>query len=248
MKKNFHDRVTNRSKPTSDQPMYQFFGEEVSLQEDKANVRQEIEETVVRVLDHSRMQKAGYWLMVGVLSILLILFVIKTNLSATVGSIMMIFLFLLGVRRIPFSYNADINFYLANVTVTLKAMFQHFSITSKLIKHADKILFVSVTAMLIEHLTLRWFLFAPISSAIYTVGFYGMWLGCILCFANRDTSKAYRGFALAYIYHLIVILFNGLFNNDLYIFTVVSAFVIWTIAGWMKKCAIEDIQITRKSS
>lgn len=246
MKKNFRDRATDHSRPTNDQPMYQYFGQEVSTPIEKPAITQEIEETVANVLDNSKIEKAGYWVMIGVLSILLISFIIKTNITGIVSSVMMIGLFFIGVRKITFSYNATVNYYLANVTVTLKAMLRNFSLTNKLVPHAEKVLIFSVLSLIIEHFLLRWFLFAPISSAIYTVGFYGMWVGIVLCFATRETAKAYRGLTLAYLYYIITIFFNGLFIGDIYIFTVVSSFIIWTIAGWMKNFVIEDIQVAHK--
>lgn len=246
MRRDFRERLTQQTRQADDQPMYQYFGQDHSTQQtSQVNITQEVTETIVKALDDSRLEKAGYWVMVGVLSVLLIPFVIKMNLSATVGSIMLIALTIFAVRKITFSYDSDTNFYLANATITLKAMLRHFSITAKLLPHSDMILKISVIAMMVEHFLLRWFLFAPLSSLIYTISFYGMWMGVVLCFAKRETAKAYRGLVLAYIYHVIAILLSGFFNNDLYIFTVISALLIWTMAGWMKKCVIEDIKVSK---
>ncbi|WPS85301.1 hypothetical protein SMD22_01350 (plasmid) [Brevibacillus halotolerans] len=247
MKKDFHAQITQATKNEDDQPMYQYFAQHTSTQQTpQVNVTHDISERVIKTLDDTRLQKAGYWIMVLVLTALLIPFFIKMNVAGIISATMMIALTILSVKKVTCSYDSNTNFYLANATLTLKAMFRYFSVTAKLLPYSDKILKSSVIVMMMEHFVLRWFLFVPLSGLIYTIGFYGMWLGVLLCFAKRETTTIYRGLMLAYVYHLIAILLNGVFNNDLYIFTVISALILWTIAGWMKKSVIEDIKPSNK--
>ncbi|MFF2531325.1 hypothetical protein ACFVS2_20695 [Brevibacillus sp. NPDC058079] len=247
MRKDFRDHLSQDTRKEDDQPMYQYFAKDpLHEQASQANVAQEISETVIQALNATKLEKSGYWIMLGILSVLLIPFIINVNVVGTVSCLILIGLTILVIRKVTFSYDVTTNFYLANATLTLKALFRYFSLTTKLLPYSDKILNVSVSMMMVEHFLLRWFLFAPVSSLIYTIGFYGMWTGILLCFAKRETIKAYRGLVLAYVYHLIVILLNGFYNNDLYIFTVISALILWTIACWMKRCVIEDVKTPNK--
>lgn len=253
MHKNFREQVNPSSNRSQDDPMYQYFGDNSSNKENEqkgTDATIELAGQVIQKIDNSRLEKAGYWILIVVLVVLAIAFLIEGMWSGmwsnVTGSVLLIAVTIFVMRKVRFAYSLETNFYLANATNTLKAMFHHFKLTAKIIPYAHTVLFCSVFTMMLETFILRWFLFSPLSGLIYTIGFYGMWIGVILLFAKRATKEAYRGLLLAYVYYILVILLNGLTLHMVNIFTVLSALLVWTLAGWMKHCAIEDVKVENK--
>lgn len=241
MHKNLREQLSPSANRSQDDPMYQFFSDQKEEQQ-KTDDTLKLAEQVIQTIDDSKLEKVGYWTLVGVLAVLFITLLVQGMWSGSIGALLLIAITIFVMRKVPFSYSVETNFYLANVTNTLKAMFHHFRITAKIIPYAHTVLYCSVLVMVVETFILRWFLLSSLSGLIYSVGFYGMWLGVVLLFAKRSTVEAYRGLLLAYGYHILVILMNGLSIHVVNVFTVLSAILIWTLAGWMKQCVIEDIK------
>lgn len=250
MKRDFSNITRQTSRPKDDNPMDQFFGDSPSTKKEqlaKPSPTIEVESVVKKateIMDHKKVNKTGFGILLAVLLASAGFFGFNGNWTDTIGAILFVVVTIILMLKVKYRYSEESNYYLANVTTTLRAMFRHYRITKKLMDNAIPIMSWSVVLMTIEHFLLRWFLFSPISSTLYTIGYYVLWIGIIMSFAKRDTKSAHRALMFVYGYYVLSILFTTFFYHDLYYFTVITAILIWILAGWMKNCEITDVKVT----
>ncbi|WCF11489.1 hypothetical protein NDS46_31525 (plasmid) [Paenibacillus thiaminolyticus] len=246
MNKEFKGRILEQHECSDDNPMEQFFGDtsasELKVQNNRIIEIEEVVDRATNIIDQAKVERAGFGILIGVLAILILLFILKKNFVGSIGASMLIIFVFLIMRRVKYFFNVELNHYALNLSLAFQAMFHRYSATKKLLHNAIPIMAWSIVFLVTEHFILRWFLFKPLSSLIYTLGFYGLWIGVVMAFANSQSKEAYRGLLFAYTFYVIALFFSAIYYNDLYYFNVITALLIWLLAGWIKNCNLTDMK------
>ncbi|MDF2880230.1 MAG: hypothetical protein K0R54_787 [Clostridiaceae bacterium] len=237
-------------KPTSeaDKTMVQMYGTSSKFgdykEKNKKPKQKKIQKQKLELPEKIEIEHVGYILLSIVMILQSILFTFNGDIGNAIGGIILAIISIIIPLTIRFVYNDNINYYLANATVTLKSLFLNLEITSGLMKLSTKIFFASVGAVAIQQLILRHFLFLPLSNMIYSFGYYGMLFSSLLCFANRETNELHKGFSIYSSCAFLLILENGFIAQYKFInyHLVISLMIFWTLSCLFKKCVIEDIQ------
>lgn len=229
-------------------PMDQYMGEISTKSGSQQTPTSGIEvEAVVKkatdIIDHDKMNKVGFVVLAVVLLVTSGYLALNGNYVDAIGGFLFVVLNVILLMKVKVHHSEDSNYYLANATTTLRAMFRHYKLSKKIMDNYVPIMSWSIVLMIVEHLILRWFLFSPLSSTLYSLGFYGLGIGVVMAFSQRDTKSAHRALTFAFAYFVFSILFTAFFNQELYYFTIITAMLIWLISGWLKNCAIKDVKM-----
>lgn len=156
------------------------------------------------------------------------------------GTLMAVFSFLL-VWKVHYRYTRESNFYFYHFTVTLRGILNHFRTTSILYEASEKIFLYSIGVMAIQHFLLSWF---SLTSILYTVGYYGMFLGIILNLAKRKTLLVSKGLFL-YSILLAVMTVQNTFGSLHYMnyHTTISMLLFLFLSGLFQTIQIEELNI-----
>lgn len=132
---------------------------------------------------------------------------IKSFIGVAVLGVMSFFLIRV-TKEVP--YTPELEHYVGNASVTLKALFMQFSFTRHLIPHAESLFLWGIIAVITERLFLSWFFLSSLSSILYGLGFFAMVVGTILCFANRETDIIAEGLTVYCVGMALVMIWNAL--------------------------------------
>jgi hypothetical protein len=175
-----------------------------------------------------------------------IFFLLSFNLSDFLGGLLLaVFSFLLA-GKVHYRYTEETNFYFYNFSVTLKGLLNHYRTTSVLMEGSEKILIYSVLLMTIQHFLLSWF---SLTSVLYTIGYYGVFLGILLNLVKRKTMLIYKGLFLYAILLFLMNIQNG-FGSFHYInyHTALSFCFFWYFAGFFQSVKITNVHIDKDES
>lgn len=242
-KQNMNSPVNQKNQ--SDESMRQLFGDSPDNQQfthtptfKKKNFNVEN----IPIPNKEGMIKKGY-IAFGVILIIEALFLLTVGfkmLDFLGGTIMAVLSFLLA-WKVKYRYNSESNYFFYNFTVTLKGVLNHYRTTSILLDASEKILIYSIGLMAVQHFLLSWF---SLTSILYSVGYYGVFLGIILNLAKRKTELIYKGLFLYSLLFLLMSLqnaFGGLHYVNYH--TVLTLFLFWYLAGLFQSLKISEFHI-----
>lgn len=178
----------------------------------------------------------------GVILLVEALFLLNgMNVFGFIGGTLMAVLSFLLAWKVQYRYTRESNFYFYHFTVTMRGLLSHYRATSILYEASEKIFLYSIGLMTVQHFLLSWF---SLTSMLYTVGYYGMFLGIILNLAKRKTLLVSKGLFL-YSVLLAVMTVQNTFGSLHYLnyHTVLSMFLFWYLMGLFLSVQITEVGI-----
>jgi hypothetical protein len=229
---------------SGEESMRQLFGDspdnhKFSSKKPKKKKNRNIEDIPVPIKEG--MIKKGFIVFGVILLIEAIFLVGLMKVTAFIGGAIMAILSFLLARKVKYKYTSETNHFFHHFTITLKGVLNHYRTTSILLDGAEKIFIYSVGIMAVQHFLLSWI---PLSSILYSVGYYGMFLGIILNLAKRKTQLLYKGLFLYSIVLLLMTMqnaFGGLHYMNYH--TILSLFLFWYLAGLFQSLKIAEVHI-----
>ena len=146
--------------------------------------------------------------------------------------------------KVP-SFDANLNYYAGNATLTLKALLKQFPVINSAWDKMSILMAISAGSLIAYYLLLQWILPSFIANVLFGVAFFLLGLTAVAQFAERNTkhiANALKSIYLAVCISLVLSLliynafsyFNALFGLACYLTAI-------TISNW-------DIKTTRKKS
>ncbi|WCK57520.1 hypothetical protein PP175_25990 (plasmid) [Aneurinibacillus sp. Ricciae_BoGa-3] len=229
---------TQQEELSADEAMRQLFGHEeekptISFTPKKMN----IENLPITMKDG--IEKKGF-IAIGIVLLVTAIFLMgEFRFLPFLGGTAMAVLSFVLAWKVKYRYTAITNFYFSNFTVTLKGLLEHYRTTSILMEGSEKIMIYSVALMAVQHFFLSWF---SLTSLLYSLGYYGFFLGIILNLAKRKTMLIYKGLFLNCLLQVLFVLQNGFGGSDINYYTVSSLLLFWYLACFFKYIRITDVK------
>lgn len=189
------------------------------------------------------MIKKGY-IAFGVILLIQAVFLLtlpKASIFGFLGGTIMAGLSFLLAWKVKYRYTSESDYFFQHLTITLKGVLNHYRTTSILLEASEKIFIYSIGIMAVQHFLLFWI---PLSTILYSIGYFGMFLGILLNFAKRKTALVYKGLFL-YSIVLVLMTIQNAFGSFHYVnyHTVISLFLFWYLAGLFQSLKIAGVHI-----
>lgn len=187
------------------------------------------------------MTKKGY-VAIGVMLIVEAIFLLSGfKVMDFIGGTILAGLSFVLAWKVNYKYTQQSNYLFHYFTVTLNGVLKHYRTTSILYDASEKIFIYSIGIMAVQHFLLSWL---SLTSILYSIGYYGMFLGIILNLAKRKTQFLYKGLFL-YSLLLLLMTIQNAFGGYHYVnyHTVISILLFWYLAGLFQSLKISEIQI-----
>lgn len=251
MKKDFTNKLTPDKDPNDGVNMTSMFGKgnDNRTQNEKKHRPTKIKMDVLSFVEKMPIiktigiEKMGYITLSIILFIQSIYLAVNKNWGDSFGGIILLVLTLFLIKKTNFIYTDNHNYFLSNLTTTLRALFLNIKFTSVLMDKSKELIYASIWMMMIQHFILSLFLFHPISNSLYSLGYYLFILIIMILISNRETKVLYEALTLFCIYQLILIISNGFVGLYVNYHTVISYLIFWTLACIFKQCKIVNIEV-----
>lgn len=236
--------------------MEQFFGSDSKYRPrpnqenrimEKPKVNFSLEDLFKKIAQPFLLGKRIFWLFFAVLFITalgsLYHFPLSLFFKTLIGILLLAVVTFLVVRHAKeMPYTPDMNHYVGNATVTVKALFSQFSLTRLLLSHAESLLLWGVIMVLADRLFLSWFLLGSLSNILYGFGFFAMIIGIVLSFANRNTDVIAYGCSIYCVGMALVMCWNALLYGNFPLLFGVNYLFFSIIAYYVKQWKVNPVR------
>lgn len=192
-------------------------------------------------------KKMGYILLIIACIISVVMSVIRIQFGQFLGSAIILVLALLFMRKwkdVP--YTPELNYYCANATVTMKALFKQFTFTDALLSHSKTLLYLSSSLLIFQQIFLQWFAPYFISNLLYSISFFTMLFASLLCFANRETLSIVFAYKLYCFILLLVLFIATVFFGSFSYFTAMTYLILYSLSSRMDNWEIKSVFPNKK--
>ena len=176
----------------------------------------------------------------------LILSVFRVNFGMFIGVLFVtaIIVFTAIKWKVP-SFDANLNYYASNATLTLKALLKQFPVINNTWERMSLFMAISTATLVAYYVLLQWMLPSFIASVLFGVAFFALGITAVAQFAERSTTHIANALKAVYLAVCVslgvsVIMFNA-FSYFNALFGLVCYMTAISIDNW-------DIKTVRKKA
>lgn len=138
-------------------------------------------------------------------------------------------------KNINFDTIDEIDYYLSNATITLRALLEHTPLIKNMMEYSKMILMTGVLIGSVNSLILSWFFPSEIYSIFFAISFFILLIGLVISFSKKEYKYTYQILTLHATFLLICFLIKAFFLQYVSFFIGCSFAFFWFIASVFNK-------------